>query len=173
MPTIKRIGPYRFFFVSLDNAESPHIHIQREQYVAKFWLNPVALAKTGGFKAHELNRIARWFSRIRMNFWRSGMNSLATIDMQPARAQAVRLTDDMLIVELVDGREIRVPLAWYPRLWYGTPEERAHVELLGDGEILHWPELDEDLSVQGLLLGRKSGESQQSLQRWLASRRQM
>ncbi len=59
MPTLKQIGPYRFFFVSLDYDEPPHVHVQREDRVAKFWLDPVALAKTGGFKAAELNRIAR------------------------------------------------------------------------------------------------------------------
>ena len=59
MPTIKRIGPYRFFFVSLDYGEPPHIHVQREHMVAKFWLNPVALAKAGGFRAHELARLTR------------------------------------------------------------------------------------------------------------------
>ena len=59
MPTIKRIGPYRFFFVSLDYGEPPHIHVQRERMVAKFWLDPVALQKAGGFKAKELNKIAK------------------------------------------------------------------------------------------------------------------
>lgn len=59
MPTIKHIGPYRLFFVSLDYDEPPHVHIQREDKIAKFWLEPVALAKTGGFKAHELGRLAR------------------------------------------------------------------------------------------------------------------
>ena len=89
---------------------------------------------------------------------------------QEARAQAVRVTEDALVVELVDGRVISVPLVWYPRLWYGTPEERANVVLLGEGTILHWPDLDEDLSVEGIVLGRRSGESPESLRRWLESR---
>lgn len=59
-PTVKRIGPYRFFFVSLDYDEPPYVHVQRERKTAKFWLNPVALADTGGFKAHELNQIAKF-----------------------------------------------------------------------------------------------------------------
>lgn len=87
------------------------------------------------------------------------------------RAQRVRVTEDMLIVELEDGRVLSVPLVWYPRLWYGTPEERANVVLLGGGTILHWPDLDEDLSVEGLLLGRRSGESLESLKRWLEARK--
>ena len=89
---------------------------------------------------------------------------------QEARAQAVRVTEDALVVGLVDGRVISVPLVWYPRLWYGTPEERANVVLLGEGTILHWPDLDEDLSVEGIVLGRRSGESPESLRRWLESR---
>ncbi len=100
------------------------------------------------------------------------MNSSTLIELQEGRARRVQVTEDMLTVELEDGRVISVPLVWYPRLWYGTPEERAHVVLLGDGRYLHWPELDEDLSVQGLLLGKKSGESARSLQRWLESRGQ-
>ena len=68
MPTVKRIGPYRFFFVSLDYGEPPHIHVQRDMYVAKFWLEPVALAKAGGFKAHELNRIGRLVQMHREEF---------------------------------------------------------------------------------------------------------
>ncbi len=58
MPTVLRIGPYRFFFVSLDYSEPPHVHVKRERMVAKFWLNPVVLHKAGGFSRTELNRIA-------------------------------------------------------------------------------------------------------------------
>lgn len=66
MPTVLKIGPYRFFFVSLDYSEPPHIRIQRENRVAKFWLDPVSLAKTGGFKAHELNRIGKLVQENRL-----------------------------------------------------------------------------------------------------------
>ncbi len=59
MPTVLRIGPYRLFFVSLDSPEPPHIHVQRERMVAKFWLDPVVLDSAGGFKTHELNRIGK------------------------------------------------------------------------------------------------------------------
>lgn len=68
-------------------------------------------------------------------------------------AESVRVTDDELIVALVDGRTISVPLVWFPRLLHATPEQRANVELLGDGEGMHWPDVDEDLSVAGLLRG--------------------
>ena len=71
---------------------------------------------------------------------------------------------------MVDGRTIIAPLSWYPRLWYGKPEERANFDIIGDGAIIHWPDLDEDLSVSGILAGRRSGESQQSLKKWLEKR---
>jgi len=85
-------------------------------------------------------------------------------------ATHVSCTDDMLTVKLSDGRTISVPLAWYPRLLHGTPGERANWELIGTGDGIHWPDLDEDLSVEGLLAGRRSGETARSLERWLASR---
>lgn len=98
------------------------------------------------------------------------MNSSAA-EVQDARAQGVTVSDDALTVDLVDGRTIIVPLVWYPRLWHGAPEERQHVELFGDGAYLHWPALDEDLTVAGLLAGRRSGESPQSLKRWVEARK--
>ena len=97
------------------------------------------------------------------------MNSLIG-DMQDARAQQVNVSDDALTVDLVDDRTIIVPLVWYPRLWHGTPKERNHFEIFGDGAFIHWPELDEDLSVAGLLIGHRFGESPQSLKKWLDAR---
>jgi hypothetical protein len=91
-------------------------------------------------------------------------------DIQVAKALAVSVTEESLTVELADGRTLSVPLAWYPRLVHGSPSERGHWQLIGDGEGIHWPDLDEDLSVDGLLLGRPSAESQRSLGRWLAER---
>ncbi len=97
------------------------------------------------------------------------MNTLA-IDIQTIKARRVSVTDETLTVELTDGRVISVPLAWYPRLWYGSPEERSRFEIIGDGELIHWPDLDEDLSVAGILAGRRSGESPASLKKWLTAR---
>ena len=97
--------------------------------------------------------------------------SSSVIEIEEARARQVTISEDSLAVDLVDGRTIIVPLVWYPRLWHGTPEERSSFEILGDGTLVHWPDLDEDLSVSGLLAGRRSGESQQSLARWLEERR--
>ena len=85
-------------------------------------------------------------------------------------ATAVVVTDDTLTVDLSDGRTLSVPLGWYPRLLYGSAAERQRWQLIGQGVGIHWPELDEDISVEGLLAGRPSGESQRSLKRWLESR---
>jgi hypothetical protein len=85
-------------------------------------------------------------------------------------ASSVTATDEALAVELVDGRTLTVPLAWYPRLLHGTAAERSHWRLIGRGEGIHWPDLDEDISVESLLAGRPSGESQASLKRWLVAR---
>ena len=87
-----------------------------------------------------------------------------------ARAQTVAVSDDTLAVDLSDGRTISVPLAWYPRLVHATPEERNNWRFIGDREGIHWPDLDEDISVANLLAGKPSGESQGSFKRWLEKR---
>jgi hypothetical protein len=89
---------------------------------------------------------------------------------QDLTVRAVTVTADTLSVELSDGRGVSVPLAWFPRLLHGAPEEREHWELIGRGSGIHWPDLDEDISLEGLLAGRSSAESQQSLSRWLKAR---
>ena len=94
----------------------------------------------------------------------------STIEPQEARALRVSVTDNELAVDLVDGRSVVVPLAWYPRLVNGTRHERNRWRLIGRGVGIHWPDLDEDISVEGLLAGRPSGESQRSLKRWLEAR---
>ena len=104
------------------------------------------------------------FRSIRSDCLRAGMSS-SVVEIQEARAQSVGLTDE------VDGRTIIVPLVWFPRLWHGMPQERSHFEIFGDGAYIHWPDLDEDLTVAGLLGGRQSGESPQSLKKWLDSRK--
>jgi len=98
------------------------------------------------------------------------MSSLQ-VDADALLAQAVSVTEDNIVVDLSDGRTLSVPLAWYPRLLHGTPKERNNWRLIGRGDGIHWPELDEDISVSGLISGNRSGESQQSLAQWLESRR--
>ena len=97
------------------------------------------------------------------------MTTLA-IELRMASAQNVKVTDDTLIVDLSDGRTVSVPLAWFPRLLHGKPEERNKWRLIGDGEGIHWPDLDEDISVENLISGKSSGESQKSFKKWLEAR---
>ena len=93
--------------------------------------------------------------------------STLSAGIKAAKAQRVAITDDALIVDLSDGRTVSVPLAWFPRLLHGTASERNQWRLIGNGEGIHWPDLDEDVSVENLIFGKPSGESQQSFQRWL------
>ena len=85
-------------------------------------------------------------------------------------AVKVGVTGELLRVDLADGRRLAVPTAWYPRLAHGTARERSHWRLIGQGAGIHWPDLDEDISVEGLLAGRRSAETRQSLKRWLSLR---
>jgi uncharacterized protein DUF2442 len=88
-----------------------------------------------------------------------------------ARAKNVIVTPDRLTLELADGRMVSAPISWYPRLNKGTASERANWRLIGRGIGVHWPDLDEDISVENLLKGQPSGESQKSLKRWLDQRK--
>lgn len=85
-------------------------------------------------------------------------------------ACAIAFSRDCLEISLSDGRKISVPLTWYPRLLRGTREEREHYEFIGHGEGVHWPELDEDISIEGILSGRPSQENHQSLRKWIEVR---
>lgn len=95
---------------------------------------------------------------------------MSSSDSETAKALKVTVNSDALSVDLIDGRTVTVPLAWYPRLWYGTPAERARFEIFGEGTYIHWPDLDEDLTVSAIVSGRRSGESAASLNRWLEGR---
>lgn len=96
--------------------------------------------------------------------------SIFRIDAREWRAQALSFSDDDFTVELTDGRALTIPLAWFPRLFHATPAERANWRWIADGIGIHWPDLDEDIAIEDLLLGRPSGESQDSLRRWLEQR---
>jgi hypothetical protein len=87
-----------------------------------------------------------------------------------AKIIAVSIDDDTLTVDLEDGRTISVPIGWYPRLAHGTPAERENFQVSGAGFGIYWPDLDEDIGVEGMLLGKKSTESMTSFERWLKNR---
>jgi Protein of unknown function (DUF2442) len=97
------------------------------------------------------------------------MNTLTT-ELRETLVEKVTVTKNTLELELADGRSVAAPLAWYPRLLHGTPKERANWRFIGGGEGVHWPDLDEDISVENILLGHPSGESQRSFKKWLESR---
>jgi hypothetical protein len=97
------------------------------------------------------------------------MSTLVT-EINVVGGEEVRIGEDTLTIDLADGRSISIPLAWYPRLLHGRPEERTNWQWIGDNEGIHWPDLDEDISVEGIIAGRRSGESQRSLGRWLEGR---
>jgi hypothetical protein len=91
-------------------------------------------------------------------------------EMEIPGAKDVKVTEDRLLVELSDGRKISVPLEWYPRLEQASQAERENWRLIGQGQGIHWEDIDEDISIEGLLAGKPSGESQASFDRWLQKR---
>ena len=96
--------------------------------------------------------------------------SISAVEIGVAHAQDVAVTENTLSIDLSDGRSISVPLAWFPRLVHATPAERKNWRLIGKGEGIHWDDIDEDVSVQGLLAGKASSESQASFRKWLEQR---
>ncbi|MBI4202121.1 MAG: DUF2442 domain-containing protein [Chloroflexi bacterium] len=171
MPTALRVQGYRFYFFASDGPEPAHVHVERESKRAKFWLNPVSLANNNGFTDVELWHIRRIVEEHRsvLFYWRHGM-ATSIVQIEVPDAQNVEVTEDRLTVALRDGRTITVPLIWYPRLVQRTPKERANWRFIARGEGIHWEDLDEDISVEGLLAGRPSMESHESLKRWLKAR---
>jgi len=97
------------------------------------------------------------------------MNSSA-FERHTPNAENVTITEDTLAVDLSDGRTISVPLTWFPRLVHASPAERDNWRLIGKGQGIHWEDIDEDISVEGLLVGKPSGESQVSFKKWLQAR---
>lgn len=96
--------------------------------------------------------------------------TILEIEVKQPEASKVLVSTDSLIVELTDGRTISVPLTWFPRLYHGNDAEQSNWRLIGSGEGIQWPDLDEDIEVASLLAGRRKGESQESFKRWLQRR---
>ena len=110
-------------------------------------------------------------SEYRLDYGSAKPNRFAILNLEPIPAITVVQVDaDTLTVTLEDGRQLRVPLVWYPRLAAGSAAERENWELLGDGYAVEWADLDEHIGVEGLLAGRKSQESKASFERWLGAR---
>ena len=155
-PTVKIVGPYRFFFYANELEEPPHIHVRRDRSVAKYWLGDVALVRSRRFNAQELARIEQ-IVREHEDELREAWNGFSVTNIEPLAAE-VNVGEHELLVDLVDGRRISVPLAWFPRLLHASAQQRNEFELIGDGEGIHWPAVDEDISVRGLVLGYPSVE---------------
>jgi hypothetical protein len=98
------------------------------------------------------------------------MNS-SVIELRAVLATNVVIDNTTLSVDLSDGRTLSVPIAWYPRLLHASEIERDEWRLIGKGQGIHWEMLDEDISVENLILGRPSSESQTSFEKWLSSRK--
>jgi hypothetical protein len=96
--------------------------------------------------------------------------NISTIETEIPKAEDVKITKDTLSVDLSDGRTIAVPLEWFPRLVHASPSERKNWKFIGKGHGIHWKDLDADISVEGLLNGKSSGESQSSFKKWLDAR---
>ena len=96
--------------------------------------------------------------------------SISAVEIEVPFAENVRVTKDTLSVDLSDGRTISTPLEWFPRLVHATSKERHNWRLTGRGHGIHWEDIDEDISVEGLLAGKPSGESQSSFKKWLNRR---
>ena len=96
--------------------------------------------------------------------------NISTVEIKVPSAIGVEVSESTLSVELNDGRTISVPVGWYPRLTHATRKERDNWKIIGGGQGIHWEDIDEDISVEGLLQGNPSGESQSSLRKWLKSR---
>jgi hypothetical protein len=146
------------------------MHADRENLSAKFWLDPTSRSQQIMGTAVE-NYGTSSVSCVRI--WRPcDMNgtpfSMTTLTLP--RIVSATVTDDTVSVDLEDGRTIAVPIGWYPRLAHGTPAERANMQISGAGYGLHWPELDEDIGIEGLIVGKQSTESTASFERWLQGR---
>ncbi|HBT90059.1 DUF2442 domain-containing protein [Desulfobacter sp.] len=96
--------------------------------------------------------------------------STLTIEIEVPYAQDIIVTSELLNIDLSDGRSISVPLAWFPRLVYANQKERDNWRIIGRGEGIHWEDIDEDISVEGLIAGKASGESNLSLKKWMSKR---
>lgn len=147
MPVVIRLRGFRFFFYANEgNPREPvHIHVERDDLEAKFWLRPeVGVAYNDGFNARTLRELTDLVEAHREQLERAWLAS-------SVNATAVTFDDDSMWVQLADGRTLGVPLAWFPRLLRATREQRESCRISRRG--LHWEALDEDISIAGLLAG--------------------
>lgn len=176
--TISNCSPCPLFSVSDPTASFSSLAIARSRLMSMSSAMPIgprfgsirsAFTPAVAFRAANSPVSFSWSASVKSPFSAAGMTT-SPIEHWPAIAQAVRVSADTLSVDLADGRTIAVPLEWFPRLANASPTERDHWRFIGQGEGIHWPDIDEDISVDNLLDGARSGESQQSFKRWLDNR---
>jgi hypothetical protein len=155
VPTLLRTQGFRVYFYSREPGEPPHVHVDRSGASAKVWLETMALASNTGFPAHELGDVLSLVRANRAQFLEAWHGFSIPREAADIRVREVSVSDHELSVSLMDGRTIVTPLAWYPRLANATPAQRAHWQLAGAGYGIHWPDVDEDLSTESLLLGQE------------------
>ena len=151
MPTVLRIDGYRFHFYGHESNEPSHVRVDRAEFSAKLWLDPVALARNEGYRTKELGIIighVREHRPMLLEAWHRYFGAGAD-----ERVSDLRFEDERLVVDLMDGRTIAVPVIWYPRLVNATEAQRSNWQRIGAGYDIHWPDIDENLSTEGLLRG--------------------
>jgi hypothetical protein len=161
MPTVLREKGYGFFFYMADQYEPPHIHVAKQANAAKFWLDPLELAFNDGFREHELSEIRRI---IKAHTWTSclqhGMSCLGeSFRMTELRIKKLRFANGQIVVSLTDAKQLRIGLQNFPRLQSASPKQRNQWQLIGRGRGVHWPAVDEDLSVENFLTAYSRSQS--------------
>lgn len=151
MPTILRLAGYRFHFYSHEPNEPRHVHVDKAGWSAKLWLGLWCLPEMRASRRRKVECSSEWFANIRPGSRRLEMPFSASA--ADTRVKDVLVGEDELFVRLMDGRTISVPIGWYPRLASATSDQRRHWEIAGGGYGIHWPDIDEDLSTEGLLRG--------------------
>lgn len=155
MPVVFRYRGFTFFFYSNEGTprEPVHIHVEKDDNEAKFWLMPeVRVAYNDGYDARTLRELLEVIEANKGGSKGHGMSSSAESTQVNTRPTRVHFDPDSMWVDLSDGRVIGVPLAWFPRLLRASAEQREQVRISSRG--LHWVALDEDISIAGLLAGQ-------------------
>ena len=152
MPAILKWHGYRFFFFSDEGKEPPHIHVAKDGRMAKFWLEDCKLAYNDYFKDNEVRRLRKVVLENQERFLE------AWNEYEKENIKNITFNRDSIVLHFSDGRKVFAPLVFYPRLLHGTAKQRGNWEIIGAGRGIHWPDLDEDLSIDGLLHGRPSVE---------------
>jgi hypothetical protein len=156
MPTVLRIGPYRFHFYSDEGKEPAHIHVRFEGNDAKFWLSPVGLARNRGIPAHRLIEIERLVFEHQIHLLKHSMNTATNTADRIVEPVAIKAWAEgrTIFLELNDGRIFGFPANRFSRLRAATEAELKAVQIEVNGYALRWEIIDEDITVPGVVAGK-------------------